>query len=46
MKLDVYTSKGSKSKKSAELNDAVFGIQANRSPFIDNPDWVKKIPEF
>ena len=29
MKLDVYTSKGSKSKKSAELNDAVFGIEPN-----------------
>ena len=29
MKLDVYTSKGSKSKKSAELNDAVFGIKPN-----------------
>ena len=29
MKLDVYTSKGSKSKKSVELNDAVFGIVPN-----------------
>ena len=29
-----------------QFTDAVFGIQANRSPFIDNPDWVKKIPEF
>lgn len=29
MKLDVYTSKGSKSKKSAQLNDAVFGIEPN-----------------
>jgi large subunit ribosomal protein L4 len=29
MKLDVYTSKGSKSKKSAELNDAVFAIEPN-----------------
>tara|TARA_B110000444_G_scaffold261355_1_gene312859 strand:+ start:2997 stop:3626 length:630 start_codon:yes stop_codon:yes gene_type:complete len=29
MKLDVYTSKGSKSKKSAQLDDAVFGIEPN-----------------
>ena len=29
MKIDVYTSKGSKSKKSAELNDSVFGIEPN-----------------
>ena len=29
MKIDVYTSKGAKSKKSAELNDSVFGIEPN-----------------
>ena len=29
-----------------QFNDAVFGIQANRSPFIDNPDWVKKYQSF
>ena len=29
MKLDVYTSKGSKSKKSAELQDSVFAIEPN-----------------
>ena len=29
MKLDVFTSKGSKSKKSAELQDSVFAIEPN-----------------
>ena len=29
MKLDVYSSKGSKTKKSVDLDDAVFGIEPN-----------------
>ena len=24
-------------------NDRIFGIQGNRNPFIDNPDWINKI---
>ena len=29
MKLNVYSSKGSKTKKSVDLDDAVFGIEPN-----------------
>ena len=29
MKLSVYSSKGSKTKKSVDLDDAVFGIEPN-----------------
>lgn len=24
-------------------NDIVFGIQGNRNPFVDFPDWVQKV---
>ena len=28
------------------LNNDVYAIQKNRSPFIDHPEWVDKIPDF
>lgn len=27
-------------------NDLVYGIQANRNPFIDHPEYIKQIPDF
>lgn len=29
-----------------QFNDAVYEVQENRSPFIDFPEWVDKIPYF
>lgn len=31
------------SQKEIDRNNAVFAIQGNRNPFIDNPNWVQKI---
>src|SRR6056297_194917 len=31
------------SQTEIDRNDAVYGIQGNRNPFIDNPDWVYEI---
>ena len=28
------------------VNRLVFGIQENRSPFVDHPEWVKLIKDF
>ena len=29
-----------------KVNDLVFGIQKNRNPFIDHPEWVAMIKDF
>ena len=37
------------SEKEIARNEAIFGLQGNRNPFIDNPQWVEEIwgqPEF
>lgn len=31
------------SQKETDRNNAVYGIQGNRNPFIDNPNWVGSI---
>ncbi|MCF6365841.1 MAG: endonuclease [Bacteroidales bacterium] len=31
------------SQKEIDRNDAVYGIQGNRNPFIDHPEWVECI---
>lgn len=31
------------SEKEIARNEAIFGLQGNRNPFIDNPQWVEEI---
>lgn len=31
------------SQKELDRNDAVYGIQNNRNPFVDHPEWVNEI---
>jgi endonuclease I len=34
------------SEKEIQRNEAVFGIQGNRNPFVDHPEWVCLIGDF
>jgi endonuclease I len=34
------------SQKEIDRNEAVFGIQGNRNPFVDHPEWVCLIEDF
>jgi len=33
-------------QKERDRNEAIYGIQRNRNPFIDHPEWVDSIPDF
>lgn len=34
------------SAKEIARNEAIFGLQGNRNPFIDHPEWVARIGDF